>query len=217
MRRRCDGVPLFIEEVVAKLKEVPPDEASSVGVPDTLYEALFARLQSSPNAVPVVEAAAIIGSRVERSLLLSAVDLGERDVDQVVQQLVKARVLEPLEKDSWRFRHELLREVAAELSPPTVLRRLHSRIADALVSAAADGNPDWPMIARHYERAERYAEAASAYAQASANARQRGALNEARTYLTYAVSRAESLDTRPAARPTRNGAPTATCLSRAGG
>ena len=75
VRRRCDGVPLFIEEVVAKLKEVPPDEASSVGVPDTLYEALFARLQSSPNAVPVVEAAAIIGSRVERSLLLSVVDL----------------------------------------------------------------------------------------------------------------------------------------------
>ena len=211
VRRRCDGVPLFIEEVVAKLKEVPPDEASSVGVPDTLYEALFARLQSSPNAVPVVEAAAIIGSRVERSLLLSAVDLGERDVDQVVQQLVKARVLEPLEKDSWRFRHELLREVAAELSPPTVLRRLHSRIADALVSAAADGNPDWPLIARHYERAERYAEAASAYAQASANARQRGALNEARTYLTYAVSRAE----RSTPGPQRDRLETALRLQRA--
>ena len=211
VRRRCDGVPLFIEQVVVKLKEVPSDEASSVGVPDTLYEALFARLRSSPNAVPVVEAAAIIGSRVERSLLLSVVDLEEHAVDQVVQQLVNGRVLEALDQESWRFRHELLREVAAELSPPTVRRRLHSRIADALVSAAADGNPDWQMIARHYEGAERYGEAASAYAQASANARQRGALSEARTYLTYAVSQAE----RSTPSPQRDRLETALRLERA--
>ena len=71
---------------------------------------------------------------------------------------------EPLDADSWRFHHELLREVAAELSPPTLRRELHSRTADALISAAADGNPDWPLIARHYERAERYIEAATSYA-----------------------------------------------------
>jgi hypothetical protein len=191
VRRRCDGVPLYIEEVVAKLKEHPSDESNSVGVPDSLYEALFARLRSSKNAIQVVEAAAIIGSRVERSLLLSVVDLSEDDVDQVIQQLVTGRVLEPLDQDSWRFRHELLREVAAELSPPSLRLLQHSRVADALASAATEGNPDWPLIARHYERAERYAEAASAYGQASANAGQRGALGEARTYLTYAVAQAE--------------------------
>jgi hypothetical protein len=47
------------------------------------------------------------------------------------------------------------------------------------------------LIARHYERAERYSEAASAYGAASANARQRGALREALAHLTYAVSQAE--------------------------
>ncbi|MCW2687749.1 MAG: adenylate/guanylate cyclase protein [Mycobacterium sp.] len=192
VRRRCDGVPLYIEEVVAKLQQQPSDESKSVvGVPDTLYEALFARLRSSKNAVRVVEAAAIIGSRIERSLLLSVIDLSEHDTDQVIQQLVSGRVLEPLDEDTWRFRHELLREVAAELSPPSLRRLLHSRIADGLASAPTEGNPDWPLIARHYERAERYAEAASAYGQASANAGQRGALGEARTYLTYAVSQAE--------------------------
>jgi tetratricopeptide (TPR) repeat protein len=67
---------------------------------------------------------------------------------------------------------------------------LHSRIADGL--ASAQGNPDWPLIARHYERAERFSEAASAYAAASANARLRGALREALTYLTHAISQAES-------------------------
>ena len=69
VKRRCDGVPLYIEEVVAKLKDRPSDAATMVGVPDTLYEALFARLRSSESSVRVIEAAAIIGSRIERSLL----------------------------------------------------------------------------------------------------------------------------------------------------
>ena len=41
-------------------------------------------------------------------------------------------MLEPMSQESFRFRHELLREVAEELSPPSLRRSLHSRIADAL-------------------------------------------------------------------------------------
>ena len=66
VRRRCDGIPLYIEEVVAKLREQPLDEARMAGVPDTLYEALFARLRPSDEALLVVEAAAIIGGRIDR-------------------------------------------------------------------------------------------------------------------------------------------------------
>ena len=139
VQERCDGIPLFIEEVVAKLKEQPSDAAESAQVPDTLYEALFARLRSSTNALFVVEAAALIGSRFDRRLLSSVVEMDKRQVDDVLQQLGRGRVLQPVGKDSWRFHHELLREVAAELSPPSLRRRLHSRIADALVAAAADG------------------------------------------------------------------------------
>ncbi len=192
VRRRCDGVPLYIEEVVTKLKEQPSDLGTTVGVPDTLYEALYARLRSSSIAIRVAEAAAIIGSRVERGLLMTVVDLDESEVTEAIQQLVQGRVLAPLDIDTWRFHHELLREVAEELSPPSLRRELHSRTADALISGAAGGNPDWPLIARHYERAERYIEAAMSYAQASANARQRGALREALSALTYAVSQVES-------------------------
>ncbi len=190
IRQRCVGIPLYIEEVVAKLKEQPSDASNSHGVPDTLYEALFARLGSSQSAVRVVEAAAIIGSPIERGLLLSILDLAAGDVDRVITELVSARVLEPIGAESFRFRHELLREVAEELSPPTLRRALHSRIADGL--ASAQGNPDWPLIARHYERAERFSEAASSYAAASANARLRGALREALTHLTHAISQAEN-------------------------
>ena len=86
----------------------------------------------------------------------------------------------------WRFRHELLREVAAELAPPSVRRGLHAKVADALVDGG--GDPDWRLVAAHYERAERFDEAASAYRQASTAARLRGALAEARAYLTQALA-----------------------------
>jgi hypothetical protein len=50
---RSDGVPFYIEQVVAGLTET--------GVPEALYEPLFALLRASASVVPVVEAAAVIG------------------------------------------------------------------------------------------------------------------------------------------------------------
>lgn len=197
VRHRCDGVPLFIEEVVAKLKEQPTDAAETGRVPDTLYEALFARIRSSTDAVPVVEAAAVLGTRVERSLLISVVDLGEEAIDRVIDELTESRVLEALDGHTWRFRHELLREVAAELSPPSVRRRLHGRVADTLMQTGSEANPDWPLIASHYERAERFMEAANSYREASEDARLRGALIEARSYLSHAVSQVERAEPGP--------------------
>jgi predicted ATPase len=106
---RSDGVPFYIEQVVAGL--------SQTGVPEALYEPLFARLRASASVVPVVEAAAVIGRQMDRGLLGAVVDLSEDEVDDVVDELEDALVHEPWGSDNWRFRHELLREVAAELAP----------------------------------------------------------------------------------------------------
>jgi class 3 adenylate cyclase len=176
---RCDGVPFYIEQVVGGLSET--------GVPEALYEPLFARLRATASAVPVLEAAAVIGREMDRGLLGSVVDLSDDVVDDVIDELEDALVLEPWGTDNWRFRHELLREVAAELAPPSVRRGLHAKVADALVGGVG-GDPDWRVIAGHYEAAERFDEAASAYQQASAAARCRGALVEARTSLTQALA-----------------------------
>jgi class 3 adenylate cyclase len=196
VRRRCDGLPLFIEEVVAKLQEQPADAAESAHVPDSLYEALFARLRSH-DAVRVVEGAAVVGDLVDRRLLAAAVEIVEPDLDCAIAELCAGRVLEPVGEGTWQFRHELLRDIAAELAPPTLRRRMHGRVADALVSFTADANTDWPLIASHYERAERYESAASAYRKASGVARRRGALHEARSYLGHAISQIERLPAGP--------------------
>ena len=176
---RCDGVPFYIEQVVAGL--------SQTGVPETLYEPLFARLRASPKVVPVVEAAAVIGRQIDLGMLCSVVDLSDDEVDDVIDELEDALVLEPCGTGNWRFRHELLREVAAELAPPTVQRGLHAKVADVL-SGGAGGEPDWGLVAGHYERAHRFDQAAAAYQQASNNARLRGALAEALAYLTRGLA-----------------------------
>jgi class 3 adenylate cyclase/tetratricopeptide (TPR) repeat protein len=195
VQERCDGIPLYIEEVVAKLKGQPSDFAASAEVPDTLYETLVARLRSGRASHLVVEAAALIGSHFDKSLLSYVVELSEREIDDQLEELIRDSVFRPFGKHSLRFHHELLREVAAELSPPSVRRRLHNRIADALVATTADGTPDWPLVAHHYEKAQRFDEAASALQKASAGARQRGALGEARFHLTRALENVERLPT----------------------
>jgi class 3 adenylate cyclase len=191
VRDRCDGVPFYVEQVVAGLRLTPGQDGDPPAVPEAVYEPLFARLRASANVVPVVEAAAVIGRNVDRLLLLEVLDLDEDLVDDVIDELEDAAVFEPCGIDGWRFRHELLREVAAELAPPSVRRALHSKVADALVHGAA-GDPDWRLAAAHYERAERFEEAAAAYQQVAADARRRGALEEARSYLTHALTQLES-------------------------
>ncbi|HEX4558652.1 MAG TPA: adenylate/guanylate cyclase domain-containing protein [Mycobacterium sp.] len=185
VRSRCDGVPFYIEHLVGELGAAGAES----GIPEALYEPLFAALHHShTDVVPVVEAAAVIGRAGDLPLLRAVVGDDAKDVDGVVAELVRARVLERRGNDGWRFRHELLREVAAELPPPSLGRELHARAAHALVDAAAAAEPDWRVVATHFEQARQYDEAVEAYQKASVNARQRGALQEALACLTTALS-----------------------------
>ncbi|SCX01155.1 ATP-binding protein [Mycolicibacterium fluoranthenivorans] len=187
--RRCDGLPFYVEQVVSGL--------TGAGVPEGLYEPLLARLRASADVVPVVEAAALIGRQVDRDVLSRVVDLSDDVLDGVLAELHNARVLEPWGTTGWRFRHELLRELATELAPPSVRRGLHGKVADALVSGVGT-DPEWPLVATHYEQAANPVEAVSAYRRASTQARRRGALTEARGYLTRALAQ---VDTQAAGRP----------------
>lgn len=191
---RCDGVPFYIEHLVGEL-----DGAGAYsGVPEALYESLFARLhQSRPEVVPVVEAAAVIGRAGDLPLLRAVVGHDPKDVDDIVTELVHARVLERRGTNGWRFRHELFREVAVELAPPSLSRDLHARAARALVDVTDSAEPDWRVVAGHFAQAHHYEEAVDAYHAASANARRRGALHEAVICLTDALTQLTDCAARP--------------------
>ena len=192
--RRCDGVPLYIEEVVksghVEDGHIKDGEAWS-RVPDVLYEPLFARLRAGATALPVVEAAATIGRDVDLAMLSAVTGLAaDVELKTALAELQSARVLEPSGEAGWRFRHELIREVASELVPPSRRRQLHGQIADALMSAP---QPEWPLAARHYEAADRFDEAAVASRRAAGGARRRGALDEAHQHLTRALEQLRQL------------------------
>ncbi|MFY9921909.1 MAG: adenylate/guanylate cyclase domain-containing protein [Mycobacterium sp.] len=191
VRDRGDGIPFYIEQIVRTVS----DQQAQTEVPDALYEPLLARLRASANVVPVVEAAAVIGRQFDRSLLCSVCTESEDEVDDVLDELEGALVIEPTGADSWRFRGNLLHEVACELAPDSVRKALHGNAADALVRGAVGGDPDWRLVAGHYEQADRFDDAVSAYRQASAAARRRGALAEARTHLTVALAQLERTTT----------------------
>ena len=184
IRRRCDGVPFYIEHVVGELDAAGAEPV----VPEALYEALFAGLHHShADVVPVVEAAAVIGRAGDLPLLRWVVGRDAEDVDDVVTELVRARVLERRGSDGWRFRHELLRRWRSSWLR-LARRDLHARAACALVDAASAVEPDWRVVAGHYEQALQSDDAVGAYQKASVNARRRGAIQEAFACLTNALN-----------------------------
>jgi class 3 adenylate cyclase len=192
---RSGGIPLYLEELVrarairrpAGLRDDAPVPGS---VPEALYEPLVARLYSTPAALPVAATAAAAGQQVDRWLLAAAMSSPSEELDAALAALVEARVLERVAGGRYRFRHELLREVAYELQPPSWRRKVHDRLCDLL---ARDDPADWHVLASHYERAERHHEAAAAYRETAEWARRRGALDEARAHLTRAIDLAIGL------------------------
>ena len=189
---RSGGIPLYLEELVragadhrtATAADVAPVPGS---VPAALYEPLVARLYVMPTALPVAAAAAAAGQEVDRSLLAEAIPLPDEELESTLQTLLDAQILEPVagRPDRYKFRHELLREVAYELQPPSWRRKVHSRLCDLLTREEPG---DWLVVASHFERAERYEEAAHAYRQTAEAARRRGALEEARSHLARAIN-----------------------------
>ena len=86
--------------------------------------------------MPVVEAAAVIGAPGISPCFAPWSDATPK-TSRGLTELVRERVLERRGTDGWRFRHELFREVAAELAPPSLGHDLHARAASALVTQQA--------------------------------------------------------------------------------
>lgn len=187
---RSNGVPLFLEQLVragsgASLPAGIPGPVPG-WVPAALYEPLVARLYQTPDALPVAATAAAAGQSVEHSVLAATMPIPEKELDSALSALVERQVLELVGGPGkrYRFRHELLREVAYEMQPQSWRRKVHDRLCDVLL---ASERRDWPVLALHFERAGRHREAADAYETAAEWARRRGAVEEARAHLTRGI------------------------------
>ncbi|WP_019588820.1 ATP-binding protein [Deinococcus apachensis] len=137
LHRQTGGNPFFITEILA---------AGGEAMPATVRDAVLARAaRLSPASRAVLEAASVIGARVEARLLSDVVgaELG------AVEGCLESGVL-LAQPEGFAFRHELGRQAVLGVIPPHRRRVLHALVLDALRREPA---PDPARLAHHAEEA----------------------------------------------------------------
>ncbi|MGK9170041.1 AAA family ATPase [Inquilinus limosus] len=180
LHRQTGGNPFFLAEVLAHARH---------GVPQTVCDAVRARVAKlRPAAQAVLEAAAVIGSRVESAMLEQA----QRGAADGLGDCLAAGLLAPVDS-GLAFRHELVRDaVLAGLDPGR--RREICRAALDRMRAAGAGRGDLAQLAHFAEGAEDRAAVlefgpAAARAAAAAGAHSTAA-NQYRRVLAFATDQA---------------------------
>lgn len=200
---RAEGIPLFAVETIRALADygvVQRDEdghhrlvgtlGADMAVPHTLHSLLAARLDALPPTVrALVGVASVLGHRFPKEALVAVSGEQADAVYQVLDELVRRDVLsiaaDPLspERGSYRFRQELLRQVAYETLSRRDRKAHHLAVAAHLRQAFAnDGEEIAEVVARHYQAAAAASPGASDAAALSA---------EGRLFLLRAAERAE--------------------------
>jgi len=114
--RQTGGNPFFVSELVS---------AAGEALPTTITDAVQARVaRMSPAAQTALQAAAVIGARIEPSLILQMPDVDSTALDECT-----AKGLLRFDPPTFVFRHELVRQAVLAGIPPGRLAQLH---ADAL-------------------------------------------------------------------------------------
>ncbi len=187
LRRRTAGNPFLVTEILAQGAE---------GVPDTVRDVVLARAARLPAAARAgLDAAAVIGYRVEPWLLEGALEGGLGPVDAVTA----AGLLVP-DGPNLRFRHELSRQALLEALPPWTRTALHRRVLARLRASPADSGPD--ALARLAHHADEAGDAAAVLAFAPGAARRAAELRahrEAAAQYARALRFAEGLAVAPRA------------------
>jgi DNA-binding CsgD family transcriptional regulator len=165
LHRVTGGNAFYVTEMLA---------AGWPSVPPTVRDAVGARLaRAAPGARAAVEAAAVIGTRVDRALLSSVLATSESSADDCL-----ATGIVVAEGHDFRFRHELARMAVEAGIAPHRKRNLHARVlaalgeradADAAVMAHhAEGAGDAGAVLRHAPVAARRSSALGAHREAAA-------------------------------------------------
>jgi class 3 adenylate cyclase/tetratricopeptide (TPR) repeat protein len=158
IREAAEGNPLFVEEMLALIRETGSQE---VTVPPSIHALLAARLdQLDPAERAVLERGAVEGKVFHRSAV-QALAPGGADVQIHLVQLVRKELVRPDRPvlqgdDAYRFRHLLIRDAAYDALPKAVRADLHERFASWLESHGADLVEIDEILGYHLEQAVRY-------------------------------------------------------------
>jgi DNA-binding SARP family transcriptional activator len=192
---RAGGNPLFIEEMLNSLLSAAAAgraRSDALTVPETLLDALVARLDQAEDTGHVAALGAAIGAEFSFRLLAEVADLGGAELRQALRGLARARVIEVFgaPPDSrYRFRHALLRDAAEQMLPRPDRMALHGRIARALEARPHDVAATEPArLARHLFESGNAAAAVPLWAAAAQQCAARAAYLEASTLFRHALA-----------------------------
>ncbi len=154
-----EGNPLFVEEMVAMVRE--RGSGAEVDVPPTIHALLQARLDSLADGERlVIGRAAIEGQVFHRGAVLELVPSeAAPEVDEHLASLVRKDLIRPdvaaiRGDDAYRFRHLLIREAAYGAAPKELRAELHARFADWLDRSAAEAAFELDeLVGYHLEQA----------------------------------------------------------------
>ncbi len=160
LHRQTGGNPFFVTETIA---------SETSGIPSSIRDAVLARIaRSSPAGHAVLEAAAVIGPRIEPPLLAEIVGAESPAIDECIgigMLIAQGGAL--------AFRHELARQTILESISPQQRLGLHRLVLESLRTSPGTGN--------HLARLAHHAEAANApeavLSYATAAARQAAAVS----------------------------------------
>ena len=195
---RTDGVPLFAEELTKMLLETgllerspePGTPRRALAIPTTLEDSLRARLDRLGQAKEAAQLAAVIGREVPGELLRAVAPWDGEVLGSLLDRLVAAELLEPLEGTSpgYSFRHALIREAAYGSLLRQQRQDWHARLAATLEErfpALAAAQPE--LVAQHYTAAGRLPEAIELWRRAGREALRRAANAEAARHFETAL------------------------------
>jgi class 3 adenylate cyclase/tetratricopeptide (TPR) repeat protein len=158
IRDAAEGNPLFVEEMIALLRDSP---AGEVTVPVTIHALLAARLDQLASAERVVLQRGAVEGRLFHRGTVQILAPEETQVGARLTALVRTELIRPDQPqlegdDAYRFRHLLIRDAAYDSLPKAIRAELHERLAGWLGEHAAEMVDADEIVGYHLEQAHRY-------------------------------------------------------------
>lgn len=143
---RCDGIPLFAEELTKTVVESfgsDDDETSdnSPAIPSSLHDSLVARLDRLGTARYIANVGAVIGRRFDYGLLAAVAARPESELQAALRRLTRSGLVNQSgtpPASTYLFKHALIRDAAYDSLLRANRQELHGQIASVLLSKFPD-------------------------------------------------------------------------------
>jgi predicted ATPase/class 3 adenylate cyclase len=209
---KTDGVPLYVEELTKMLLASPllREEADqyvltgplhAVAIPDTLQDALMARLDQLNRAKEVAQLGAVLGREFAYELLQAIAPQDDNALQAGLAQLVQAELLYQRGRPPrarYLFKHALIQDAAYASLLKSTRQQVHQQIAqvfEARFPTLVETQPE--LVAQHYAAAGCTEQAVHYWQRAGEQASERSANLEAISHFTIGIELLKTLPETP--------------------